>query len=842
MLDKKTRDLVAFLDGSLRNCENVLFSNFQVEGVSNKDIKLRSDLTARQIAKLYGFAQKLLTKHVDQIGVGLNHDDSWYQDEIKPIRKAFVHRCNFILDKLEEHNSTASTSTSSEDVEAKEGATTAATTTGSVQNIMIVNGVVYGTIFLRQQQVSLFVPPIPFSEHSFHLDQCCHADQPSLISHFVSFLEFVVTSTQQRLLDDGVLENPSLEYNVTSFEGVAARRGGESAATTAIAGLPLLTRSSVSTPEDSLIHVSFHHPHEAALANMLMETSEEYDQVRLLLSEEGTYCHVSLVNLKSVQSDVTSGQVPTNSLLFQDKFLVKRLDSRSKKRTRENGANDGGVFFLSANQFVTRLESTISRALKVMGADDLCQWNDIDSVHFLYNGNDQSDSRILTEKNDLQMWLEAVLMTSISSTQDVTAGQESTARTTPSMHRQPHVTDTSLFPLFWDAAVVKTHCRPPIGSTIGVRVHNNLSIIKEDVTSKNGESVEQKTSFVECYDFIPFVEPFQTGPVCVRHRLQSSRSCTDGDAEAFAEAVIQIVEESRCINGISCTHDQNCRATHNHTKGRAVHSLLNGAVTVVPTPCQLESNKGSMTDSSSVVIDLFVEICVDEDHCVTLRVLDVNTLEELAISTSTSTMSLQSLSSGGSLKSLRSLQTRDEQFVSESSRVTHWSCDELASEYKQRGNAFMKDQDYFGAIEMYSVGLSCAAPGVSFGILASNRCAAYTYLNLLPAALEDARDCVRHHPHWEKGWARLGSVQFRMNCLDESLLSYEKAVSFAPTNVTILDALQEVRDVVMVRQAEAAALEARSKADGQQSPLPKSHQPGTKKGEENNCNDVCVIS
>lgn len=68
-------------------------------------------------------------------------------------------------------------------------------------------------------------------------------------------------------------------------------------------------------------------------------------------------------------------------------------------------------------------------------------------------------------------------------------------------------------------------------------------------------------------------------------------------------------------------------------------------------------------------------------------------------------------------------------------------------------------------------------------------------------------------------------------------------MSFAPTNVTILDALQEVRDAVMVRQAEAAALEAKSKeVDGKQSPLPKSHQPGIKKGEENNCNDVCVIS
>ena len=54
------------------------------------------------------------------------------------------------------------------------------------------------------------------------------------------------------------------------------------------------------------------------------------------------------------------------------------------------------------------------------------------------------------------------------------------------------------------------------------------------------------------------------------------------------------------------------------------------------------------------------------------------------------------------------------------------------------------------------------------------RCAAFTHLNLLQMALEDARDCVRLSPEWEKGWARLGSVLFRLNKLDGSLQAYEK--------------------------------------------------------------------
>ena len=60
------------------------------------------------------------------------------------------------------------------------------------------------------------------------------------------------------------------------------------------------------------------------------------------------------------------------------------------------------------------------------------------------------------------------------------------------------------------------------------------------------------------------------------------------------------------------------------------------------------------------------------------------------------------------------------------------------------------------------------------------------------------------------------------------------AVSLAPTNHSILDAIQEVRDVIMLREAEAAALEAKKINNNKQK-----QDSDSKK--ENECNDICAI-
>ena len=77
MDDKFTRE-VAYLNGSIGNCENILFS----ECGNGKEAVLRPNLSSRRVAKLYGFVQKLLTKYVDQLGVGMSTDDPWYQEEV----------------------------------------------------------------------------------------------------------------------------------------------------------------------------------------------------------------------------------------------------------------------------------------------------------------------------------------------------------------------------------------------------------------------------------------------------------------------------------------------------------------------------------------------------------------------------------------------------------------------------------------------------------------------------------------------------------------------------------------------------------------------------------------
>ena len=102
MLDKKTRDLVSFLDGSLRNCESVLFTppdpSSTTPSLTHSIPSLRPDLSARQVAKLYGFTQKLLTKHVDQIGLGLDPGDSWYQEEVSaPLHHYITHHSSLCV-------------------------------------------------------------------------------------------------------------------------------------------------------------------------------------------------------------------------------------------------------------------------------------------------------------------------------------------------------------------------------------------------------------------------------------------------------------------------------------------------------------------------------------------------------------------------------------------------------------------------------------------------------------------------------------------------------------------------------------------------------------------------
>lgn len=67
------------------------------------------------------------------------------------------------------------------------------------------------------------------------------------------------------------------------------------------------------------------------------------------------------------------------------------------------------------------------------------------------------------------------------------------------------------------------------------------------------------------------------------------------------------------------------------------------------------------------------------------------------------------------------------------------------------------------------------------------------------------------------------------------------AISLAPTNSSILDAHQEVRDVVMVRQAEVAAMDAKSHAANNNKRKSEEDAAPGKSSDTKECNDVCVI-
>lgn len=109
------------------------------------------------------------------------------------------------------------------------------------------------------------------------------------------------------------------------------------------------------------------------------------------------------------------------------------------------------------------------------------------------------------------------------------------------------------------------------------------------------------------------------------------------------------------------------------------------------------------------------------------------------------------------------------------SNPTVWICEDISSQYKQMGNNCMTSGDIHGAVCMYTTAINSDPQN---GILYSNRCAAFTKLGKYSHALNDANECVRLLPEWEKGWSRRGGVLSRLGQLEEAILCYEKGDAF----------------------------------------------------------------
>jgi tetratricopeptide (TPR) repeat protein len=108
-------------------------------------------------------------------------------------------------------------------------------------------------------------------------------------------------------------------------------------------------------------------------------------------------------------------------------------------------------------------------------------------------------------------------------------------------------------------------------------------------------------------------------------------------------------------------------------------------------------------------------------------------------------------------------------------------------DYKEKGNACVKDKNYKEAIVHYSNGLR-KNPADFF--LYSNRSFAYLKLKQFFYALSDAEKVIELRPDFVKGYFRKAEVLRETFQYDEALLNYGRALKLEPTNDTIISNLR----------------------------------------------------
>uniref|UniRef100_A0A7S0RCC8 Uncharacterized protein n=1 Tax=Chlamydomonas leiostraca TaxID=1034604 RepID=A0A7S0RCC8_9CHLO len=97
---------------------------------------------------------------------------------------------------------------------------------------------------------------------------------------------------------------------------------------------------------------------------------------------------------------------------------------------------------------------------------------------------------------------------------------------------------------------------------------------------------------------------------------------------------------------------------------------------------------------------------------------------------------------------------------------------------KDQGNAHFQAGEWLKAAAMYTQAIK--AKGESdpeSAVLFSNRSAALLKLKKVTKALEDAEQCIKLRPEWEKGYFRKGAVLEDLENFSEALEVYQHALT-----------------------------------------------------------------
>ena len=112
-----------------------------------------------------------------------------------------------------------------------------------------------------------------------------------------------------------------------------------------------------------------------------------------------------------------------------------------------------------------------------------------------------------------------------------------------------------------------------------------------------------------------------------------------------------------------------------------------------------------------------------------------------------------------------------------------------AKEWKEKGNALVKEKKYQEALDCYSKSIEIDP---SDPILYSNRSAMYNNLGKYDEAIKDADKAIELNPAYGKAYIRKGSALYSQNKIDEALQVYKLGLEKDPNNEQIKNAINEI--------------------------------------------------
>eukprot|EP00798_Chlamydomonas_sp_ICE-L_P030778 gene30778-35817_t len=123
-----------------------------------------------------------------------------------------------------------------------------------------------------------------------------------------------------------------------------------------------------------------------------------------------------------------------------------------------------------------------------------------------------------------------------------------------------------------------------------------------------------------------------------------------------------------------------------------------------------------------------------------------------------------------------------------------------AQDLKAEANAEFGKENYLKAAALYSKAIK---QDPESAVLFSNRSAALLKLKKVGKALEDAEECIKLRPEWEKGYFRKGAILEDQQQYDEALKVYQKALEL---NADSKDLNVKIRNVTRLMDNKAKGI------------------------------------